>query len=63
MIAGVALERFTFPTMTLWWVALAMMIGAGLPLFAMLKLRETLPKQATSRDNETEPISPSDTAR
>ncbi|MBK7685683.1 MAG: hypothetical protein IPJ25_06425 [Rhodocyclaceae bacterium] len=37
MIAGVVLERFTAPTMTLWWVVSAMAVGAGLPLFAMLK--------------------------
>ena len=63
MIAGVVLERFTAPTMMLWWVALAMAIGAGLPLFAMLKVRETLPKQTSSRGDETDPIGPPDSVR
>ncbi len=58
MIAGVVLERFTAPTMTLWWVALAMAVGAGLPLFAMLKS----PKTRTP-GNVAQPINPQDAAR
>jgi hypothetical protein len=58
MIAGVVLERFTAPTMPLWWVALAMAVGAGLPLFAMLKS----PKTSTP-GNVAQPINPQDAAR
>jgi hypothetical protein len=63
VLAGVVLERVTVPTMSLWWVALAMMIGGALPLFAMLKSEKARRQQTSSQNNEAQPGSQQDAAR
>ena len=40
VIAGVVLERLTFPPMTAWYIAIAMLVAGGLSMYLMLVLNK-----------------------
>ena len=53
VIAGVALERFTYPPMVTWYFAITLIVGGGIPLWILLARNKAKSAQVPTLSNDT----------